>query len=449
MSLGCGPEAADEPYVPRLCETEGPVSLLEVDSPPGAGWSVQPVGEHLVADWYANEDVAPRMGAHVVDPCGAGSVALPEDVVPYVVDHQLWGCDANLGTLARVDLETGIMSEPEPGTFDCTLRESFSNAVFLADGSQERLVLLDADGPHVLDVPLEPVTADPRDLPFYAGRWGVRHRSPVDAFVRHEAGELYRIEVAARSVTRLDDLPSSRYRVSGDMLLATDADLFAPGVHSSTLLDNDYREIGAGPSIEGPIEQVWGSMIVIDGQLFSILEGETYAAPRPLDDPGDFHLVGDWLAYIDREDGHHQVWDYRTGALVYALDHDTRVHGDPSFSSVDGQLEIERADGVAQRVVERVNPRTKGVDEVLRYPGDRHFHRFGSRQGALVFPGLAADGRRPLEYVDTTTFETTQLTPDADGIASTMSFEVLLGDDLFFFRHAGEGAGLWRTRVPD
>lgn len=80
-------------------------------------------------------------------------------------------------------------------------------------------------------------------------------------------------------------------------------------------------------------------------------------------------------------------------------------------------------------------------------PSDLRFFQLDERPGVVIAPVGASDGRRPIDYIDTSTLETTSLVPDADALAS-VGFDAELDDALYFVRYAGEDAGLWGTRLP-
>jgi len=451
LSFGCGSEPVEGPYVPRVCDTDGPIRLLDVETPQGVGWSVLRLGDRLVASWYGDDGGVARLGAYVVDRCGGDVVQLPEYVKPFVVDDALWGCNVQTGTLSRVDAATGEVGEPEPGTFDCTNRGAYANAVFLADGEQEHLVLLDAEGPSVLDIELEEPSGDHEpDFPFFAGRYGFRSSEPIERVVRYEDGRRYRVDVTSGSVDAIEDLPPNLYRFEFAGILASETDLFEPGTHQTTILDEMYRPIGTGPTVEGPIVASWGPVLVRDDAVVTLPDGATHPPLRHLDAPGSLRLLRDWFVYSG-PDGFHEVWDYRTDTLIYVFGPVAQEFVPPSFSTVDEGLQVDRVDGAhgfRDRVVELVDPDTREVDEVLRFPRDLVFLRLGVRAGGLILPSTTAEEPAAIEYVDTDTFETTVLATEVDSVASAAGFEITRDDDLYFVRYAGEDAGLWRTLLP-
>ena len=444
--VGCGSDPAEEAYVPRLCETDGPVRLLEVEPPPGATWSIQPVGDRLVARWYvedSDEGDDARFEAYVVDACGESTTALPPDLMPYVVDDVLWGCNVETGLLSRLDAGSGEVQEVAPGTYDCTNRGTFSNVVMLADGAQERLTLLTAEGPTVLEVELDPPEADfEPDFPAFAGRYGSYGSGPADELVVVERGRHFRVNVASSEFVEFDP-PLGEAYIGDGRFVTWDTDLAQAGLHETVIRDGLFREIGPGPTIEGPILWNDGPYLASADRLYALRDGTTHPAPRHLYDAGRSSALWEWLAYTDGND--YEVWDPRTDETIYTYNSPPGSTEVVYLGDAGGVLQIERIG--THHIIEVLDPQRGVVEEVARVPADYAFARFWTRPGAYLGPSFRDAQRGPILYVDTTTFETVELTPAADGVA-TFGFALSIGDDFYFARHSGEGAGLWRTRLP-
>ena len=330
LLCACGPEVDEVAvqYEPRLCGQEGPVQVLAVDEP-ARTWKAQEVQGRWLLRRYSVEDHddgvrSVDVDVDLVDPCGGRRVTLAEDLWPFIVGEQLFGCDLTDGSIYLVDPDSGEVGARVAQHMICEPLARKNAWALMQDSSTSTVAVLHDSGeltPTAVSLTLP--TEDGSFIGPYAGNlstsitmpftWPEQVKSAGDGrvLVLGDSGRLWMFD---------GELPEPSEIAAG-------VDEFVVGENVAVMRDLGDAEVeqfvvrlldlDTGRERDGPTVgwlSMYGRYQKVEGGLFDVVDGDLH--PHP---PGISHLEQVFngpthLGY--RVSDAVQVWDIETGEML-------------------------------------------------------------------------------------------------------------------------------------
>lgn len=463
--VGCGPHVRDpEIESEEVCGADGPVHLLEVETPDeGFGspvWGSAVVGDRRVAAWYGSVSggYEEAFGAYVLDACGGNELELGEREFPLVVGDAAFVCDPLTGEIRRLDLDTAEAGEVLGSGYDCSpwFREDATLQLFHWDTMQWGL--LGPDGPRLLDLAVQPELQTLREVGItpYLSNWGWFSYS-VD--LRDGRYTVLERSIVDKQTGAIRPLPEDARYVFGhedgrDVFI-----VYEPGPdgrsRTETLRDLDATP-QPGPTLAGVEGVLWSvpgvPPALLTADAIFLVERQASIPRPPLIESLDHLYRADEAHIYQQTTEHLRVWSLEDGRLTI----DFTAPGWPCGSML---LAGDALEGAFAETMDCIQETFWSVPldgseprELIETEPGISFARFEGRDPMAVL-GPDRDGPGDLQWVDLDTQQRTTVARNIDGFAY-LSHTPLprtppgTADFVEYYVHQGEDAGLWIVGAP-